>query len=81
MSPSSRQQLHSEEQKAQLNMHIVTPKVDCTKHTGLGMTSASNFIADRVAAGDYASLFEYNQLEIIETTTFDIITELASIQT
>ena len=40
-----------------------------------------NFIADRVATGDYASLFEYNQLEIVETTTFDIITELASIQT
>ena len=40
-----------------------------------------NFIADMVAAGDYASLFEYNQLEIIESTTFDIITELASIQT
>ena len=40
-----------------------------------------NFIADRVAAGDYASLFEYNQLEIVETSTFEIITELASIQT
>ena len=40
-----------------------------------------NYIADRVAAGDYDSLSGYGKLEIIETTTFEVITELASIQT
>ena len=40
-----------------------------------------NFIADRVAAGDYSSLSEYNKLEIIETSTYEAITELANIQT
>ena len=40
-----------------------------------------NYIADRVAAGDYESLSGYEKLEIIETTTFEVITELASIQT
>ena len=34
-----------------------------------------------MAAGDYESLSGYGKLEIIETTTFEVITELASIQT
>ena len=40
-----------------------------------------NFIADRVAVGDYDSLAEFMQLYIIETNTFDAITDLACIQT
>ena len=40
-----------------------------------------NFIADRVAVGDYGSLSEYKQLNFIETNTFDVITDLACIQT
>jgi hypothetical protein len=40
-----------------------------------------NFIADRVAVGDYGSLAEFMQLNIIETNTFDVITDLACIQT
>ena len=40
-----------------------------------------NFIADRVAVGDYGSLAEFMQLSTIETNTFDVITDLACIQT
>ena len=41
-----------------------------------------NFIADRVAVGDYGTLAAFMQINTIETSnTFDVITYLACIQT